>query len=40
MESSVRVDRERVGNREDGQGWAYGVPKWVKGLTLELEIEK
>ena len=27
-------------NGEDDQGWAYGVPKWTKGLRLELGIEK
>ena len=34
------MDGEWVGNGEDGQGQAYGVPKWVKGLRLELENRK
>ena len=34
------MDGEQVGNREDGQGRAYGVLKWVKGLRLELENKK
>ena len=29
-----------TGNREVGQGWAYGVPKQVKGLRLELGNRK
>ena len=27
-------------NGEGGQGWAYRVPKWVKGLRLELGNRK
>ena len=25
---------------EDSQGWAYGVPKQIKGVRLELGTEK
>ena len=34
------MDEEWVGNGEVGQGQAYGVLKWVKGLRLELGNRK
>ena len=40
MESSVRVDREWVGNGEDGQGRAYGVPKMDKRVKVRIGNRK
>ena len=40
MKSWVRVDGERVGNGEDGQGQAYGVPKMDQRVKVRIENKK
>ena len=40
MESSVRVDREQVGNGDDGQGQAYSVPKMDQRVMVRIGNRK
>ena len=40
MESSVRVDGEWVWNGEDGQSWAYRVPKTDQRVKVRIGNRK